>query len=205
MEKVCGMLEGNFSYVRPKKEHKLPNVLGQKEVKRILQAIGNTKHRAILFLVYSSGLRVGEVVRLRIKDIDRERRTLHIRQGKGKKDRLTVLSESALEVVQHYIVQMKPETWLFPGQTPGSHLSERTVQKVFENAVRIARVEKEVSVHSLRHSFATHLLEDGIDIRYIQELLRHQSTRTTEIYTHVAVKDVRRIKSPLDRLGDMRE
>ncbi|MCD9023454.1 tyrosine-type recombinase/integrase [Cohnella sp. NL03-T5] len=99
--------------------------------------------------------------------------------------------------------QTKPENWLFPGQYPNKHLSERTVQKVFEAAVKIAKVKKDVSVHSLRHSFATHLLEDGIDIRYIQELLGHLSTRTTEIYTHVAVKDIRRISSPLDRMMEM--
>jgi integrase/recombinase XerD len=186
LEKVCGMLEGNFMFVRPKKENKLPNVLGPKEVIRILFAVENRKHRALLFLVYSSGLRVGEVVRLRLNDLDLERRTLHVRQGKGKKDRMTVLSHSAIEVVQQYIDQTKPENWLFPGQYPNKHLSERTVQKVFEAAVKIAKVKKDVSVHSLRHSFATHLLEDGIDIRYIQELLGHQSTRTTEIYTHVA-------------------
>lgn len=200
LEKVCGMLEGHFTFVRPKKEHKLPNVLGPKEVIRILFAVENRKHRALLFLVYSSGLRVGEVVRLRLNDLDLERRTLHIRQGKGKKDRMTVLSHSAIDVVQQYIVHTKPENWLFPGQYPNKHLSERTVQKVFEAAVKIAKVKKDVSVHSLRHSFATHLLEDGIDIRYIQELLGHQSTRTTEIYTHVAVKDIRRITSPLDRM-----
>jgi integrase/recombinase XerD len=203
LEKVCGMLEGNFMFVRPKKEHKLPNVLGPKEVIRILFAVENRKHRALLFLVYSSGLRVGEVVRLRLNDLDLERRTLHVRQGKGNKDRMTVLSQSAIEVVQQYIDQTKPENWLFPGQYPNKHLSERTVQKVFEAAVKTAKVKKDVSVHSLRHSFATHLLEDGIDIRYIQELLGHQSTRTTEIYTHVAVKDIRRISSPLDRLMEI--
>jgi integrase/recombinase XerD len=203
LEKVCGMLEGNFTFVRPKKEDKLPNILGQKEVIRILYVVDNKKHRALLFLIYSSGLRVGEVVRLQLKDLDLERRTLHIRQGKGKKDRMTVLSHSAIEVVQQYIFQTKPENWLFPGQYPNKHLSERTVQKVFEAAVKTAKVKKDVSVHSLRHSFATHLLEDGIDIRYIQELFGHQSTRTTEIYTHVAVKDIRRISSPLDRIMEM--
>lgn len=171
LEKVCGLLEENFPYVRPKKEHKLPNVLSQREVLRLLSAVENKKHRAIFYLIYSSGLRVGEVVRLRKSDIDRDRKTLHIRQ-------------------------------LFPGQYPGKHLSERTVQKIFEQAVRGSRIEKEVTVHSVRHSFATHLLEDGIDIRYIQELLGHHNLRTTEIYTHVAVKDVRRIVSPLDRIVD---
>lgn len=202
LEKVCGLLEENFPYVRPKKEHKLPNVLSQREVLRLLSAVENKKHRAIFYLIYSSGLRVGEVVRLRKSDIDRGRKTLHIRQGKGKKDRVTVLSELALDVVQQYLIQTKPQSWLFPGQYPGKHLSERTVQKIYEQAVRGSRIEKEVTVHSLRHSFATHLLEDGIDIRYIQELLGHHNLRTTEIYTHVAVKDVRKIVSPLDRIID---
>ncbi|RKP55649.1 integrase [Cohnella endophytica] len=200
LEEVCDSLEGSYSYVRPKKEKKLPNVLGKREVMKLLSFIQNRKHQAIFYLIYSSGLRVGEVVRLRLGDIDRERKTLHIRQGKGRKDRLTVLSDLALTVIQSYIEDSRPEGWLFPGQQPGSHLTERTVQKVFEQALKAASINKEVSVHALRHSFATHLLEDGIDIRYIQEFLGHKSTRTTEIYTHVAVKDVRRIMSPLDRI-----
>ncbi|UJF35506.1 tyrosine-type recombinase/integrase [Paenibacillus hexagrammi] len=187
-------------YVRPKKENKLPNVLSIKEVTSILKAIQNIKHQAILYLTYSSGLRVGEVVRLRLQDFDIERKTLLIRQGKGRKDRLTLLSDTALEIVQRYSQQQKPEVWLFPGQTSGRHLTERSVQKVFEQALAVSGVRKEVSVHSLRHSFATHLLEGGTDIRYIQELLGHQSTRTTERYTHVSVKDIRRIKSPLDQI-----
>ncbi len=158
----------------------------------------------MLFLTYSSGLRVSEVVRLRLADLDSERKTVHVRQGKGRKDRLTVLSDGAYEIVLQYIQLEKPGTgWLFPGQYQGSHLTERTLQKVFENAVMNAKIMKKVSLHSLRHSFATHLLEGGIDIRYIQELLGHQSMRTTEIYTHVAIKDVRRIQSPLDRLMDL--
>ncbi len=139
-------------------------------------------------------------MRLKVADIDKERRTLHIRQSKGKKDRLTILSDAAVEVINHYILMYKPETWLFPGQDSERHLTERTVQKVFEQAVKALKIDKDVSVHSLRHSFATHLLEEGIDIRYIQELLGHRSIQTTEIYTHVAVKDARRIVSPLDRI-----
>lgn len=189
-----------ISYVRPKKEKKLPYVLSAREVLLILQSVRNQKHKAILYLTYSSGLRVGEVVRLRVQDIDPERQMIRVRQGKGRKDRMTLLSEQAHEIVKRYCDIEKPDHWLFPGQTPGSHLTERTVQKVFEQAVIASGIKKQVSIHTLRHSFATHLLENGIDIRYIQELLGHQSTRTTEIYTHVSAKDVRRIKSPLDQM-----
>ncbi|TVX97580.1 tyrosine-type recombinase/integrase [Cohnella terricola] len=197
---VCGMLEGSFPYVRPKKVRKLPNVLASSEVVRLLSAVDNRKHRAILYLAYSSGLRVGEIVRLRITDLDRARKTLHVRQAKGRKDRITVLSDAALEMVDQYMRTYEPSGWLFPGQDSSRHLTERTVQKVFEQAARAAHIVKNVSVHSLRHSFATHLLEDGVDIRYIQELLGHKSIQTTEIYTHVAAMDARRIVSPLDRI-----
>jgi integrase/recombinase XerD len=189
-------------YLRPKKEHKLPNVLSLNEVMLILKAIANLKHKAILYLTYSSGLRVSEVVRLQLQDFDKERKTLPIRQGKGRKDRLTLLSDAALEVFSRYYQQEKPEIWMFPGQIEGRHLTERSVQKIFEQALVSSGIKKKVSVHSLRHSFATHLLEGGIDIRYIQELLGHQSTRTTERYTHVSIKDVRRIKSPLDQIDN---
>lgn len=187
-------------YVRPKKENKLPNVLSPNEVMLILKATHNLKHKAILYLIYSSGLRVGEAVRLKFQDFDKDRKTLLVRQGKGRKDRLTLLSDAAFDIVNRYFQQERPEIRLFPGQTGGRHLTERSVQKIFEQALVSSGVTKKASVHALRHSFATHLLEGGIDIRYIQELLGHQSTRTTERYTHVSVKDVRRIKSPLDQM-----
>lgn len=185
--------------VRPKKESQLPDVLSLPEVKRILMGVANLKHQAILYLTYSSGLRVGEVVRLKPGDLDMERKTLRIRQGKGRKDRYSLLSEAAMEIVRKYLLHEEPHGWLFPGQNGRTHLTERTVQKVFEQALRTSGVNKKVSIHSLRHSFATHLLEGGIDLRYIQELLGHASSRTTERYTHVSIKDVRRIKSPLDQ------
>lgn len=192
--------EDDTPYIRPKKESKLPIVLSCNEVLKVIKAPQNLKHRAILFLTYSSGLRVSEVVRLRLQDVDQERRSLWIRQGKGKKDRVTLLSDMAYEAIQRYIQLEKPDAWLFPGQTPGRHLTERTAQKIFEQALAASGVAKKVSIHALRHSFATHLLEGGTDLRYIQELLGHQSSRTTERYTHVSVKDVRRIKSPLDQI-----
>lgn len=148
----------------------------------ILDNTTNLKHKAILFLTYSSGLRVGEVVRLKVKDVDSDRMLIHVVQGKGRKDRYTVLSEVALEVLREYARIAKPSIWLFQGQEAGSHITERTVQRIFENVKEKAGIKKKVSVNSLRHSFATHLLEGGIDLRYIQELLGHQSSKTTDIY-----------------------
>lgn len=171
--RVLGETMTSTSYVRPKREQKLPHVLSQSEVMQILRSFENPKHRAIMYITYSSGLRVSEVVRLRLSDFDRERKTLRLRQGKGRKDRQTLLSDAAYAVVQHYVEREKPQDWLFPGQYEGKHLTERTVQKLFEQALARSGVHKPVSLHVLRHSFATHLLESGIDIRYIQELLGH--------------------------------
>ncbi|MCQ4088454.1 tyrosine-type recombinase/integrase [Saccharibacillus sp. JS10] len=192
-------------YVRPKKESKLPDVLSLGEVARLLKSVNNLKHRAMLVITYTSGLRVGEVVRLRPEDCDWERNVVKVRQGKGRKDRQTLLSETASAVLKPYMEQEKPEGWLFPGQREGRHLTERSAQKVFEKALLQSGITKEVSIHSLRHSFATHLLENGIDLRYIQELLGHQSVRTTERYTHVSRRDIGRIQSPLDRMGGVEE
>ncbi|MGN7456029.1 site-specific tyrosine recombinase/integron integrase [Paenibacillus pasadenensis] len=189
------------AYVRPKKEHKLPNVLSTGEVAQLLRSVSNEKHRAILCLLYSAGLRVSEVVRLRLRDLDLERRTITVRQGKGRKDRITLLSDIARGAVERYVGSGQSGDWLFPGQDGRRHLTERSVQKLFEQVRSRAGIRKPVSVHSLRHSFATHLLENGTDLRYIQELLGHQSSRTTERYTHVGTRDVRRIRSPLDGIG----
>lgn len=187
-------------YIRPKKEQKLPEVLSVQEVIELLKAVDNPKHRAILYLTYSSGLRVGEVVRLRSSDLDEDRRLVRVRQGKGMKDRLTLLSDAAMTAVRQYREQGESSIWLFPGQGGQGHLTERTVQKVFEQALSRTTIRKKASIHALRHSFATHLLEGGTDIRYIQELLGHQSSRTTQRYTHVSTRDIRRITSPLDQL-----
>lgn len=183
---------------RPKREHKLPDVLSQQEVLRILNSVKNIKHRAILILTYSAGLRVSEVVNLKIGDIDYSRMLIHVRQGKGKKDRYTILSGGAIEALQTYITTYHVGDWVFPGELPINHITERTVQRIFENARDKAEIRKVVSIHSLRHSFATHLLEGGTDLRYIQELLGHMSSKTTEVYTHVTEKDIRRIRSPFD-------
>ena len=209
MRHACKHPPATVRYVRPKREKKLPNVLSGEEVLRLLQAVTYLKHRAILYLTYSAGLRVGEVVRLRVQDLDLARNTVFLRQSKGRKDRYTVLSAAAMSLVQQYLAETRPETWLFPGQDPRRHLSERSVQKVFEQARAKARIQKDVTVHSLRHSFATHLLEAGVDLRLIQELLGHKNVKTTELYTHVSTRDIGRIQSPLDRLmngqGALRE
>ncbi|MEW6686667.1 MAG: site-specific tyrosine recombinase/integron integrase [Candidatus Edwardsbacteria bacterium] len=185
---------------RPRKEQKLPTVLSQKEVRQILQAIKNLKHRAVMMLVYSAGLRVSEIVKLRVEDIDSDRHLIFIKGAKGRKDRYTVLSEVALEELRRYWREYEPDKWLFPGAKPDRHISTRTVEAIFESALKEADIKKKASVHTFRHSFATHLLGGGTDLRYIQELLGHKSSKTTEIYTHVSTRDLGRIKSPLDNL-----
>ncbi|MFZ5354837.1 MAG: tyrosine-type recombinase/integrase [Bacillota bacterium] len=190
---------------RPKREKKLPEVLSREEVVQILNGTENLKHRAMLYLTYSAGLRVGELVRLRVTDIDSKRNMIHIVQGKGKKDRYTLLSQTSLEILRQYVKKYRPDEWLFPSQDYKGHLTERTAQRVFENAKKAVGIKKDVSIHTLRHSFATHLLENGVDLRYIQELLGHVNSSTTEIYTHVSEKNIRQIQSPLDRLISITE
>lgn len=185
---------------RPKKAQRLPTVLSSGELGRLLREVPNRKHFAILILAYSAGLRVSEVVRLKIQDIDSDRMMIHVKSGKGKKDRYTVLSEIALEVLREYAYYQRPKKWLFPGGREGRHITTRSVQKVVVRAARKAKINKHVTMHTLRHSFATHLLEKGTDLRYIQELLGHKSARTTQIYTHVTKRDLARIVSPLDAI-----
>lgn len=185
---------------RPKKERKLPAVLSREAVARLLNGIDNLKHRALFALVYSAGLRVGEVVRLRVEDLDEERGQIWVRGGKGRKDRCTLLSEVALQTVKAYRKSYRPENWLFPGLNGGRHLSVRSVQKVMERTKKKIDIPQQATVHTLRHSFATHLLENGTDLRYIQELLGHNNPKTTQIYTHVSRRELRRIQSPLDTL-----
>jgi site-specific recombinase XerD len=150
--------------------------------------------------VYSSGLRVSEVVRLRYEDLDRDRGLIHVHGGKGRKDRMTLLADAAMAAVERYLDGKRPGSWLFPGNQPSRHLSARTVQKVVESARARAKIDKKFSVHALRHSFATHLLEAGTDLRFIQELLGHENPRTTQLYTHVSTRTLGQIRSPLDAL-----
>jgi site-specific recombinase XerD len=191
-----------MKYIRPKKRKKLPYVLSEQEVLRVIQAPTNLKHRTMLYLAYASGLRVSEVVRLKVTDIDPERGLLRVRQGKGKKDRHTLLSQTAWDMIKKYVEaeRLSNSMWLFPGQHPGSHLHERSLQKVFQEALKASGIRKQAGIHVLRHSFATHLLENGTDLRYIQELLGHANPSTTERYTHVSTKNLKQIESPLDRI-----
>ncbi|HYQ87688.1 MAG TPA: site-specific tyrosine recombinase/integron integrase [Bacteroidota bacterium] len=190
------------SLPRPRRETKLPDVLSEDEVKRLFQSVINLKHRTMLMLAYASGLRVSEVVRVRIEDIDGDRGLLHIRDAKGKRDRFTVFPGSLRQQLAAYWRQYRlgKSGWLFPGQTIDRHIAERSIQAVVERALKTAGISKPVSMHTLRHSFATHLLEHGTDLRYIQDLLGHQSVRTTQIYTHVSQKALGKIRSPLDFL-----
>ncbi|MBX7059644.1 MAG: site-specific integrase [Leptospirales bacterium] len=181
-----------------RRDRHLPVVLSREEVDRLLQQPKNEKHRLLLTLCYSAGLRVSELVALRLSDLDLDRGVIRVRQGKGKKDRYTLLAKAVRAPLGDYLRNYRAGPWLFSGQDPSRHLTERSAEKVFERARAAAGITKDVSIHGLRHSFATHLHERGIDIRYIQKLLGHASTRTTEIYTHVARNDVLRLKSPLD-------
>jgi integrase/recombinase XerD len=183
---------------RPKKERKLPLVLSQGEVLKIFDSVDNLKHKTLLMLIYSAGLRVSESVKLELRDIDPERKLIHLRGAKGKKDRYTLLSEVILKQIEEYQKVYQLDGFLFRGAEGKSHLSERSVEKVFEQALARAGIRKPATVHTLRHSFATHLLEAGTDLRFIQELLGHSSSKTTEIYTHVSKKSLGNIQNPLD-------
>ncbi|MDR3301114.1 MAG: tyrosine-type recombinase/integrase [Spirochaetaceae bacterium] len=185
---------------RPKKDYRLPVVLDKEDVRLTLDAEENLKHRLLLTLVYSAGLRVSEAVALKVRHIDLQRKLILVASGKGRKDRYTMLARSAEDLFAEYCRVYQPKTWLFPGQHPDSHLSIRSAQKVFEHALTKAGIERAASIHGLRHSFATHLLEGGTDIRYIQDLLGHSSVKTTQRYTHVARKNALFVTSPLDAL-----
>ncbi len=185
---------------RPKREKLLPNVLSKEEVKLILEAHSNLKHRAMLSLSYSCGLRSGELLSLKPEHIDSKRSIVIIKQAKGKKDRITPLSAKILEMLRAYFVESKPKTWLFEGQTAGEQYDQRSLQLVLKQALAKAKIKKPATLHWLRHSFATHLLEAGTDLRYIQEILGHNSSKTTEIYTHVSTHSIQKIVSPFDTL-----
>lgn len=185
---------------RPKRAKILPNVLSKEEVKLILEAHSNLKHKTMLSLIYSCGLRRSELLNLKPIDIDSKRNIVIIRQSKGKKDRIVPLSLKILEMLRKYYIEYKPKTWLFEGQAVNTKYSDRSLVEVLKKSVRLAGIKKPVTLHWLRHSFATHLLESGTDLRYIQELLGHNSSKTTEIYTHVSTKSLQSIRSPFDDL-----
>lgn len=185
---------------RPRREHKLPNVLSKEEVKAILEAPKNNKHKAMLSVIYACGLRRSELLNLRPNDIDSNRKLLIIRNAKGRKDRIVPISDKLIEMLREYYKTFRPQVWLFEGQQKGEQYSEKSLQAVLKQAIQNANIHKPVTLHWLRHSYATHLLEGGTDLRYIQELLGHKSSKTTEIYTHVSTKSIQQIKSPFDDL-----
>lgn len=199
-EQVLGGLRKFYQIDRPFKPHKLPSVLSTEEVQRIIGTIENLKHKCIILTIYSAGLRISELVNLKVADIDSKRMLIHVKGAKGKKDRYTLLSEKLLICLRQYFKEYKPRDYLFEGQT-GEEYATRNIQILFKTACRKARITKDVTVHTLRHSFATHLLENGTDLRYIQSLLGHESSKTTEIYTHITTKGMENVKSPLDGLN----
>ncbi|WP_304502756.1 tyrosine-type recombinase/integrase [Cesiribacter sp. SM1] len=191
-------LEG-VDLVRVKRDKQLPKVMSQEELRAVLSASGNLKHRCMLSLLYSGGLRAGELINLKLTDIDWERKQIRIRYAKGKKDRMTILSNVLCQFLKAYLEAYQPQQWVFEGQW-GDQYTDSSLRSVFKHALQKARIDKPFTLHSLRHSFATHLLEGGTDLRYIQSLLGHNSSKTTEIYTHVSQQAVQNIQSPLDRL-----
>ncbi len=180
---------------------KAPVVLTQEEVARLLQAAPGLKYKAALSVAYGAGLRVSEVVALKVSDIDSERMTLRVEQGKGQRDRYVMLSPQMLELLREWWRAARPQAWLFPGQNPVNPMTARQLNRAVHAAKNLAGISKRVSPHTLRHSFATHLLEQNVDIRVIQVLLGHAKLETTALYTRVAVNTIRDIKSPLERLG----
>lgn len=185
---------------RPRKESKLPHVLTQDEVKALINVTKNVKHRCMLMVLYSTGVRMSELLRLRWRDFDESKLQVFVNGGKGRKDRMTITSKKAIEYIKYYMSLYKPRHYLFEGPSNGPY-SPRSVNQVIHKSSDAANIRKRVSAHTLRHSFATHLLEDKVDIRYIQLLMGHESSKTTERYTHMTTKGFKHIKSPLDRLG----
>jgi integrase/recombinase XerD len=192
-------LNVNWKDFRPKEPKKLPGVLSEEEVVKLFQACANTKHKTILMLIYSAGLRLNELIQLRNDDLNIERKEIFIHSGKGKKDRMTILADKMTTQLKTYLKEYQPKYWLIEGADGGIY-SARSVQAILRKAVKDAGINPFATVHTLRHSFATHLLEKGTDIRYIQELLGHSSIKTTEIYTHITHKGGKKIQSPLDQM-----
>lgn len=186
----------------PKKPKRLPKVLSKSDIRKLFEAVTNIKDRAMLLTAYAAGLRLSEITHLKVTDIDSERMTLRVEQGKGRKDRYVMLSEQLLEAFRAYYKVTGPRDWLFPGKDPGKPMSRHHLHDVLQKARKKSGIAKSFSVHTLRHSFATHLLESGTDIRTIQLLLGHRCLGTTSIYTHVSRNTVCSTKSPLDQLQE---
>jgi site-specific recombinase XerD len=188
---------------RPKKHSQLPKLLNEDEISRLFDALENKKHKAMLLATYSAGLRVSEVANLKIEDIDSERMQLRIERAKGKKDRYVTLSRFLLDVLRDYFATYvpQPKVYLFESEQSGEAYPTRTIQQIFSNARSKAKILKQVGIHSLRHSFATHLLDKGTDIKYIKDLLGHFNLKTTERYLHVTNRQLMQIMSPLDDMA----
>ena len=197
LEHVLGHDRQLFDLERPKKRQVLPQVLSLEEIQKIIVNTENIKHKAILTTIYSAGLRMSELIHLKLGDIDSDGMRIWIRSGKGAKDRLTVLSEHLLDLLRLYFMQYRPKAYLFEGPDEGKY-SPSSVRKILIRAVKKAGIKKKVTPHTLRHSFATHLIEHGTNLRYVQTLLGHTSAKTTEIYTHVSSRKLEEVKSPLD-------
>ena len=188
------------SIERPIKDKRLPEILSQNEVKELLTNVKNVKHKTILSLVYACGLRIGEALSLKMDAIDSTRGFIHIKHAKGAKDRFVPLSEKTLVLLRHYYTLYKPKIYLFEG-AEGQVYSQESCRKIIRNAVNATTIKKYVTLHTLRHSYATHLLESGTDLRYIQDILGHNSPKTTMIYTHVSQNSLKNIKNPFDDMG----
>lgn len=201
-EKVKGGERRFFSIERPRKAQSLPKVLSKEEIQGIILSCGNLKHKCILSLIYSAGLRRSELVNLKLSDIHSDRGLIRVESAKGQKDRYSLLSAPLLKLLRVYYKQYRPQYWLFENPTPGQAYSAGSIGKILTEASFKAGIRKRVTPHMLRHSFATHLLEQGTDLRYIQELLGHGSSKTTEIYTHVSKRHIEGIKNPLDDIFD---
>jgi len=199
-EKVLGLPHQYYKIERPKKENKLPKVLSKEEISLIFSRIENLKHKMIISLLYSGGLRRSEILALKVSDIHSNRGLLRINGAKGKKDRFTLLSKALLEQLREYYRQYHPKTYLFEGQK-GDNYSAESVSKILKQAGIKAGIQQIITLHILRHSFATHLPEQGTDLRYIQELLEHNNSKTTEIYTHITKRGTDKIKSPLENIN----
>ena len=200
-ERLLGQTDKVGHLYRPEKVDTLPKDLSPEEITKLFKQVSNVKHRCMMMLMYGSGLRVGEVVRLRIEDLDFENRTVFVNYGKHYKDRYSILSEKAIKSVEQYLETHypKPQTWLFEGAN-GAHYSERSVQQFFSDAMKNARINKPLSTHSLRHSFATQLLKSNVDLDFVRKVLGHASIKTTQIYLHVIKSNLTQTRSPLDNL-----
>ncbi len=200
-EQILGKERSIIEIDRPMKEHKLPTVLSQQEIQRLFSTISNRKHRLILATIYSCGLRISEVINLTLSDIDSDRMCIHIKQSKGRKDRIVPLPKQLLVALRKYYREYKPTAYLFEGvkqNEQATKYSASSIRQLLRRAVQRARIQKKVSPHTLRHSYATHLYENGLELRSIQYLLGHNSSKTTEIYTQISTRHIQNLPNPLD-------